>query len=101
MCGYAGWPFTRVVYKGCALLARQRQFHREKEVLEQLLQQMHFRRGKRGAWYDRLALILMTHFEENKKQRRREALDVCIRGLEDSFTHLSKVFRIPYFNVNL
>lgn len=82
----------------------QGEHDREKHFLEALLKQTTFRRGKRGAWYDRLALVLMQYpsdeesaegLSDKKKvklatARRAEALDVCLRGLDDPYTHLSQ-----------
>jgi fanconi-associated nuclease 1 len=84
-----GWPLTRVVYKGAAILARQHKYEREAEILTGLLHQTSFRRGKRGAWYDRLALVLMHHFDDKDVSRRR-ALELCRTGLQDPWTHLSE-----------
>lgn len=90
----SGWPLTRVAYKGAHILSRFHEYDREIEVLEALLAQSHYRRGKRGAWYDRLALVLMNHMgnddEDAKKRARKRALKVCVRGLQDPWTHLSR-----------
>lgn len=79
-------------------------------VLRALLAQRRWRRGKRGyvsvsdlfqtnltkrhrAWYDRLALVLMNHYNSSpaeKEEKQREATQVCIDGLLDEATHLSK-----------
>lgn len=67
-----------------------------------LLKQQSFRRGKRGEWYDRLALLLMRYpsaEEEMKtcgpkkkarlaKGRLSEAVEICVKGLSDPFCHL-------------
>ena len=45
-----------------------------------------------SAWYDRLALVLMNHYNETptqKEDKLREATQVCIDGLLDDDTHLS------------
>jgi Fanconi-associated nuclease 1 len=86
----AGWPLTRIVYKGTTILARLHQYDREVEVLRSLLGQSCFRRGKRGEWYDRLALVLMNHTGGDKEENRREALAVCEEGLAHPWTHLSR-----------
>jgi hypothetical protein len=46
--------------------------------------------GTSSAWYDRLALVLMTHYQGDK-DKKREAAQVCIDGLTDDDTHLSEV----------
>jgi len=52
------------------------------------------------AWYDRLALVLMNHYNsspEEKEEKLIEATQVCIDGLLDEDTHMSrsKVAREP------
>jgi fanconi-associated nuclease 1 len=56
------------------------------EVLEGLLAQRRWRRGRRGRWHERRALILMKGKTE---EERRIALQAVIEGLEDPDTHLS------------
>ncbi|CAO1612720.1 unnamed protein product [Parajaminaea phylloscopi] len=86
---HAGWPQTRVVYKGTTVLARFKLHDREEEVLRALLGQRHFRRGRRGEWYDRLALITaMYSYPSNKIKGKQEALKIAIAGIEDPDTHL-------------
>ncbi|WAQ82383.1 hypothetical protein PtA15_2A700 [Puccinia triticina] len=91
---HPGWPLTRILQKGLAVLARFEEHEREAKVLEALLQQPHFRRGKRGQWYDRLALVLMTHLarDESLAMNQRavhmnSALYTCEHGLTDPDTH--------------
>ena len=84
---HAGWVITRIIYKGMYCLGRFKMYEREKEVLNSLLSQRVFRLGKRGDWYDRLALILMQ-YSENKTAGRKQALEMCMRGLQDPNTHL-------------
>ncbi|POW10717.1 hypothetical protein PSTT_05877 [Puccinia striiformis] len=91
---HQGWPLTRILQKGLAVLARFKEHVRETAVLEALIQQRHFRRGKRGQWYDRLALVLMTHLagnesatDEERRLHQASALYTCEHGLEDPDTH--------------
>lgn len=110
-----GWPLTRAVHKGTEALAYFHMHDREVIVLKALLNQTCFRRGRRGQWWDRLALIYMEHgmagvTEETRlgsssgaedddimeitntrlsqEECRREALAICWKGLEDPWTHL-------------
>ncbi|PWN29886.1 hypothetical protein BDZ90DRAFT_272584 [Jaminaea rosea] len=93
---HSGWPQTRIVYKGCTVLARFKLHDREAEVLRALLAQRHFRRGKRGEWYDRLALITAMYSaglgedksEAAKMRAKGEALTIAVAGVEDRDTHL-------------
>ncbi|CAK9784633.1 hypothetical protein CC85DRAFT_325949 [Cutaneotrichosporon oleaginosum] len=82
---------TRIVAKGADALGVLHEYDLECEVLRALLRQRRWRRGKRGAWYDRLALVLMTHYkasEAQKLEKMEEATQVCIDGLLDPDTHL-------------
>lgn len=95
---HAGWPQTRVVSKGAGVLARFKLHTREKEVLEALLAQRYFRRGKRGEWHDRLALIVAQYSLAStappsssstaKTQSKMAALRIAVAGIEDPDTHL-------------
>ena len=129
---HPGWPLSRSAYKAAACYAKlvrpplplsgslgrplltypsprsQGDHDSEVAILRHLLAQTSFRRGKRGDWYDRLALVLMKYplgdeallgdevkgkKRERKdrllRERRDEALRVCEEGLKDPFTHLS------------
>ena len=84
---HPGWVLTRVVYKGATVLARFKMREREREVLQALLDQKVFRRGRRGDWYDRLALITALYSDDQRKGKK-EALQISVRGLQDPDTHL-------------
>ncbi|GAA5867550.1 hypothetical protein JCM8547_001216 [Rhodosporidiobolus lusitaniae] len=58
---HPGWPLSRAAYKAAACYAKLGQHAREASILRHLLNQTSFRRGKRGDWYDRLALVLMKY----------------------------------------
>lgn len=86
-----GHVLTRIVYKGAEALGILHEYDNECMVLRALLAQRRWRRGKRGAWYDRLALVLMNHYNSSpaeKEEKQREATQVCIDGLLDEATHL-------------
>ncbi|KAM0754067.1 hypothetical protein T439DRAFT_322953 [Meredithblackwellia eburnea MCA 4105] len=98
---HPGWPLTRVLYKSAHVFARLGQHDQEMEILKALLSQHSFRRGKRGAWYERLALVMMKPTAKEKddslskekkerlvKKRLERALEVCLKGLDDPYTHL-------------
>lgn len=89
---HPGWPLTRVVYKGVQVLARLHLHEREAEVLRQLLHQRVFRRGRRGDWYDRLALITANYPSSTTpnaiRKAKWEALQIAVQGIEDPDTHL-------------
>lgn len=53
----AGWVYTRLVFKGAYVLSRFHEYEKEWEVLSELLDQKLFRRGRRGEWWERRALV--------------------------------------------
>ncbi|KAL1408877.1 hypothetical protein Q8F55_005691 [Vanrija albida] len=85
-----GHVLTRIVYKGAESLGILHEYDLECEVLRALLAQRRWRRGKRGAWYERLALVLMTHYNkgDKKTEKLEEATQVCIDALLDDDTHI-------------
>jgi Fanconi-associated nuclease 1 len=55
----------------------------------------HADRADESAWYDRLALVLMNHYNstsEEKIEKCRDATQTCIDALLDEDTHLSTSF---------
>lgn len=92
------------MYKAAAIHARLGQHSEEIEILRSLLQQTIFRRGKRGEWWDRIALVYMNYATEEEaklnakrdkdkledllRDRRQTALNCCERGLSDPYTHV-------------
>ncbi|KAL1944729.1 hypothetical protein VTO73DRAFT_3159 [Trametes versicolor] len=93
-CGHI---LTRVVCKGAHALGILHEYEQELAVLDALLAQKRWRRGRRGRWHDRRALLLMKHLrdatEDDDEQLRVEkaALTGVIAALEDQDTHI--VFR--------
>lgn len=97
-----------MVEKAVAAFAALHEYSEELEVLETLLAQRFWRRGKRGRWYERRALILTTHLSkvvegEKKKtipavlHRARQGL---IEALEDDATHLgSFLLELPPIHI--
>lgn len=93
------WVYTRIVHKGLHPLARFKEHKREHELLTELLGQRLFHAARRGAWYQRKAL-LEEHYmhaltsnegrgeEAQKKHWKRIALRTCEEGLEDRECHL-------------
>ncbi len=84
-----GYVLTRIVQKGAEALSFLKEYDRELEVLEDLLNQRRWRRGRRGKWYDRRALVLTRYCDKSP-----ETLRCAVRGLLDSLndrdTHLGE-----------
>lgn len=93
------WVYTRIIHKGLHPLGRFKEHKREHELLTELLDQRLFHSARRGAWYQRKAL-LEEHYmwalmpseerteEAQKKYWKRVALRICEEGLEDPDCHL-------------
>jgi Fanconi-associated nuclease 1 len=84
-----GHVLTRIVQKGADALGTLKEYDCELEVLEALLNQRRWRRGRRGKWYERRALILTRYCDKSP-----ETLMRTMRGLLDSLndrdTHLGE-----------
>ena len=93
------WVYTRIVHKGSYVLGRFKEHKREHKLLTELLTQHLFHAARRGAWYQRKAL-LEEHYmwaievndgrseEAQKKHWKRVALQTCEQGLQDNDCHL-------------
>ncbi|KIX98928.1 uncharacterized protein Z520_05389 [Fonsecaea multimorphosa CBS 102226] len=93
------WVYTRIVHKALHPLARFKEHLREHGLLNELLDQRLFHASRRGAWYQRRAL-LEEHYmhaltpdegrsvEANKKHWKRIALKTCELGLQDKECHI-------------
>ncbi|KAJ5134316.1 hypothetical protein N7526_005681 [Penicillium atrosanguineum] len=93
------WVYTRIIHRSLHPLGRFKEHKREHEVISDLLAQRLFHAARRGAWYQRKALLeehymwaLMPSEGRNEdKQRKfwkRIALRTCEEGLEDPLCHL-------------
>jgi Fanconi-associated nuclease 1 len=93
------WVYTRIIHKGLPSLARFKEHTREYELLKELLGQRLFHAARRGAWYQRKALLeehYMWDLHDNegrsndaqKRYWRQMALRTCEQGLEDRECHL-------------
>ncbi|KAF2035786.1 hypothetical protein EK21DRAFT_53401 [Setomelanomma holmii] len=93
------WVYTRIIHKALYVLGRRKEHKREHDLLTELLQQRLFHHSRRGAWYQRKAL-LEEHYmgglkeagrrseEQQKKHWKRIALQTCEDGLQDRLVHI-------------
>lgn len=82
-----GHVLTRIVQKGAEALGVLKDYDSELEVLEALLNQRRWRRGRRGKWYERRALVL-TRYGDKGPETLRHAMLGLIDSLNDPDTHL-------------
>ena len=89
--------YTRLVFKGAYVLSRFHEYVREWEVLSELLDQKLYRRGRRGEWWERRALIeerYMWQMDNSmskpqvKKRWLKTCLATCELALQDPDTHV-------------
>jgi Fanconi-associated nuclease 1 len=93
------WVYTRIIHKALYVLGRRKEHEREHALLTELLDQRLFHHSRRGAWYQRKAL-LEEHYmaaltsadtrsdEQQKKHWKKIALATCETGLQDRFVHI-------------
>lgn len=93
------WVYTRIIHKGTSVLAKFKEHKREHKVLTELLEQRLFHHARRGAWYQRKAL-LEEHYmaalsscdgrneEAQRRHWKRVALRTCEDALQDHLVHL-------------
>jgi Fanconi-associated nuclease 1 len=80
-----------MVEEGTSVLARLHDYNKEVSILKVLLDQNIYRLGKRGAWYDRLALVQMNHLRDgNRRIHFKAALETCVKAIRDPKVHLSE-----------
>ena len=85
-----GYIWTRIVCKARHSLGSLGEYEYEREVIENLLTQVRWRRGRRGAWHDRRVLLLARYLKD--PERAKSAAE---EGLKDSFTHSSTPCPFP------
>ena len=93
------WVYTRILHKAMYVIARRKEHKLEYDVTTDLLRQRLFHHSRRGAWYQRKAL-LEEHYmaalspagkrseEQQKKHWKRIALQTCEEGLQDNLVHI-------------
>ena len=60
-----GYVYTKMVHKATTAYATLKEHHRELSIIEELLGQTYWRKGKRAAWYERRALILEKYISSD------------------------------------
>ncbi len=85
-----GHVYTRMVHKAASAFGMLKEYQTELVILDELLQQTHWRKGKRATWYERRCVILERYI----KPYDFEAVKNCIlQALLDDFTGIGKFRR--------
>ncbi|KAL2212651.1 hypothetical protein CC79DRAFT_1318587 [Sarocladium strictum] len=91
--------YTRIIHKALDVFGRSKEHAREHSILQELLDQRLFHLARRGAWYQRKAL-LEEHYmpalstddpsklEQQKKYWKKVAVETCEMALQDPDCHL-------------
>jgi Fanconi-associated nuclease 1 len=94
------WVYTRIIHKGMYVLGRFKMHEREHSVTSELLNQQLFHAARRGAWYQRKALLEehymyalqpppgISDIEQQKRHWKRISLLTCEAGLQDKDCHM-------------
>ncbi|CAO3625770.1 unnamed protein product [Cunninghamella echinulata] len=84
----AGWIYTHMIEHGTKALAKLQEYSLEAVILQKLIDQQIYRMGKRGKWYDRLALVQANYLKDiPERKRKKMALQTCIKGIQDPRVH--------------
>lgn len=88
----AGWIYTRLLDHGTELLGKLHEYELEALILQKLIDQKFYRLGKRGKWYDRLALVQSKYLNKDRVRfQKKTALKTCIDAIHDPRVHQSKI----------
>ncbi|KAG8746873.1 hypothetical protein FRC10_003395 [Ceratobasidium sp. 414] len=82
-----GHILTRVVYKAAHCFGLLKDYNMELKLCAALIRQTRWRRGKRGGWYDRMALVY-TRYMGGGDDNLNKARDILLEGLDDKLVHL-------------
>ena len=88
----AGYVWTRIACKARHALGSLGEYEYELEVIEHLLKQVRWRRGRRGAWHDRRVLLLIRYLNDPEG-----AKNAAEEGLKDQYTHSSTLWPSSFF----
>lgn len=84
---YVGHILTRAIYKAAHCYGLLKEYDMELKLRIALIRQSRWRRGKRGGWYDRAALIY-TRYMGGGDDSLNKARDILLEGLGDETVHL-------------
>lgn len=80
-----------MIEHGTEILAKLHEHVLEATILRKLLDQRVYRLGKRGAWYDRLALVETNHLQDkSEREMKKQALSTCVKAIQDPRVHQSR-----------
>jgi Fanconi-associated nuclease 1 len=87
-----GWIYTRLLDHGTEILGKLHEYNLEALILNKLIDQKFYRLGKRGKWYDRLALVQSKYLNKDQARiQKKLAFKTCIDAIHDPRVHQSKV----------
>ncbi|KAF5358415.1 hypothetical protein D9756_001293 [Leucocoprinus leucothites] len=81
----AGHVYTRMAHKAATAYGSLKEHHKELAILVDLLEQTHWRKGKRATWYERRALILEKYICPTDYETIKNGI---LQALADEYTGL-------------
>lgn len=83
-----GYVYTRMVSKAIRAFATLKEYANELEVINELLHQRFWCRGKRAQWYERKAILLERYLSFDEERRKlnhvlHQARECVIQALDD------------------
>jgi len=83
----SGHVYTRMIHKAATAYGTLKEHHIELAIIEELLNQTYWRKGKRATWYERRALILEKYISADYELIKNGIL----QALADDFTGISMI----------
>lgn len=87
-----GHVYTRMVYKAACAFGTLKEWDTELSVLGELLEQTHWRKGKRATWYERRAVIQDRYIKPDDFEVVRSGI---LEALADEFTGIGTFLTCP------
>jgi Fanconi-associated nuclease 1 len=94
---WIGYIYTRILGTLVHCLGLLKEYDYQVKILEALLGQERWRRGKRGEWHERLAIIKQTHLCKVQKNGLKQEVDMkliaearecVIAAIQDESIHI-------------
>ncbi|KAJ1967056.1 hypothetical protein IWQ62_002091 [Dispira parvispora] len=92
-----GYLCTRILHLGTTILANLKRYSEEASLLRKLLDQKVYSVGRRGKWYERLALVEMNYFTpkgQPKTAAYARSRTTCLEALRDPTVHPAILHKI-------
>ncbi|KAJ1653903.1 hypothetical protein IWQ61_006071 [Dispira simplex] len=92
-----GYLCTRILHLGTTILANLKRYTEEANLLRKLLDQKVYSTGRRGKWYERLALVQMNYLTSKGQPKTvayTQSRTTCLEALRDPTVHPAILHKI-------